>query len=377
MLNVGVIGYGDRIKLIVDLILKSGKAQLSAIADPRCDEIRKELEKKQINGIRYYKDAEEMLNAEKLDGVCIGTRCSLHTKLALLVAKYGIPMFLEKPVCTNFDDLEKLKQIPHMNYKTVVSFPLRLTKMMDCVKEIVDSGKLGEIAHIQAYNNVHYGRVYYHAWYRDESETGGLFLQKATHDLDYINHLLGGLKPIRLCAMKSKLVFKGDMPAGQLCRECEKYETCTESPLYVTKNGDAEYGPYCCFATDTGNEDSGSVIVEYENGMHVVYSQNFISRNGAGKRGARLIGYKGTLEFDWNSGKISVFRHLERVNEEYKILQEGSHSGGDEVLVKNFIDVMMGKDTSLSPLSDGMLSATMCLAAKKSAEQHVFCDIDI
>ena len=26
-------------------------------------------------------------------------------------------------------------------------------------------------------------------WYKDETETGGLFLQKATHDLDYINYL--------------------------------------------------------------------------------------------------------------------------------------------------------------------------------------------
>lgn len=376
MLNIGVIGYGERIEVVIDLLLKSGKVNLAAIADPRFAEISEKLKEKGQTEITYYTDAEEMLKNEKLDGVCIGTRCSLHTRFALLLAKYNIPMFLEKPICTNWEDLEKLKTIMHMNDKTVVSFPLRLTKIVDVVKEIIDSGKIGEIAHVQAYNNVHYGRVYYHQWYRDENETQGLFLQKATHDLDYITYLLG-LKPVRLCAMNSKQVFKGDMPAGLKCRDCEKYETCTESPLYVEKNGDREYGPYCCFATDTGNEDSGSVLVEYENGMHVAYSQNFITRNDAGKRGARLIGYKGTLEFDWVTGKINVYRHLTQVNEEYTINMTGTHSGGDDVLADNFIEVMKGTAKSKSPLADGILSVTMCLNAKKSAEEHVFCDIEL
>ena len=61
--------------------------------------------------VNFYSDAEEMLKNEKLDGVCIGTRCSLHTHYALLVAKYNIPMFLEKPVSISYDELNKLKEI--------------------------------------------------------------------------------------------------------------------------------------------------------------------------------------------------------------------------------------------------------------------------
>ena len=47
----------------------------------------------------------------------------------------------------------------------------------------------------------------------------------------------------------------------------------------------------CCYAVDTGNEDSGSALIRYETGMHVSYSRIF-ARHKAGARGARLFGYK-------------------------------------------------------------------------------------
>lgn len=377
MLRIGIIGFGLRIRGVYTKLHNTGEARVVAIADIDPEGARARAEEKDFTDITYYTDAEEMLQKEKLDGVMIGTRCSLHTHYALLVAKYNIPMFLEKPVSTSEEDLERLKSILHMNDKIVVSFPLRLTVMVEKVKEIIDSGKLGTVEHVQAYNNVVYARGYYHKWYRDENETGGLFMQKATHDFDYINYLLGDNKPVRVCAMTSKQVFKGNEPAGKKCADCDKTETCPESPKNVAKNGDGySIGEYCCFAVDTGNEDSGSAIIEYESGMHVVYSQNFIVRNGAKKRGARLIGYKGTLEFDFNNKKITVYRHLENITEEYTINKDmTTHFGGDAALVENFIGVMRGKEKSIASLADGILSANMCLMARKSAKEHVFAEI--
>ncbi len=126
-----------------------------------------------------------MLKNEALDGVIIGTRCSTHTDFAELASKYSLPIFLEKPVCIKEDDLARLEAlVPQMNDKTVVSFPLRVSNLLLKVKEIIDSGRIGKVEHVQAYNNVPYGIGYYHKWYREESVTGGMFLQKATHDLD-------------------------------------------------------------------------------------------------------------------------------------------------------------------------------------------------
>ena len=378
MLKFGVIGYGNRIGGIVDKLVKSGEATLTAVTDVNLDAAKAKAETNGYTGVTYYTDAKAMLDSEALDGVLIGTRCNMHTHYALLVAKYNIPLFLEKPVCTTEQDLFRLQSIlPTMDKKTVVSFPLRTSAIFLKVKEIVESGKLGSVEQVQAYNNVPYGRGYYHKWYREESETGGQWLQKATHDLDYINLLLGGLRPVRICATKSHRVFGGEEPAGKLCADCDKQRTCPESPYNVKKIGDGYViGDYCCFSRDVTIEDSGSCILEYENGMHVVYTQNFVARNGAGKRGARLIGFKGTLEFDWVTSTIRVFRHQENVTEEYTVHKTGtSHFGGDQNLVDNFLDVMRGTAPSDAPLSDGIFSAKMCLAAKKSSEEHVFVEI--
>lgn len=377
MLNLGVIGFGNRAMDVVDKLIKTGEVRVAAVTDIRNDEIRVQLEDKGFSNVHFYTDADRMMTEETLDGVLIGTRCSLHTHFALTVAKYGIPMFLEKPVSTSDEDLARLETLlEEMNEKIVVSFPLRLSLLCRKVKEIVESGKLGRIEHVQAYNNVPYGRGYYHKWYRDGGETGGQFLQKATHDLDYINYLLGGNRPVRICAMKSHQIFKGNLPETQKCSACDKIDVCPESPKNLMKtNGGGVRGDLCCFSEAVTIEDSGSCIVEYESGMHVVYSQDFIVRNGAGKRGARLIGYYGTLEFDWVTSKITVYHHLEQLKEEYSFGQTGGHFGGDEMLADNFVGVMKGNEKSLSPLAEGILSARLCLAARKSAEKHVFVEL--
>jgi len=41
------------------------------------------------------------MDSEELDGIMIGTRCSLHTKMAVKVLERNIPLFLEKPVAAS------------------------------------------------------------------------------------------------------------------------------------------------------------------------------------------------------------------------------------------------------------------------------------
>ena len=379
-MKIGIIGYGARIAGITDIILKFGMGvELVSIADINPDRAKQKLVQRGIaeNNITFYEDADEMLDKEKLDGVLIGTRCTLHTKMAVKVLARDMPLFLEKPVSTSMEDLMLLKKASEKTKsEVVVSFPLRVTPLVKLAKEIVQSGKLGTIEHVQAVNNVPYGGVYFHDWYRDENETGGLFLQKATHDFDYINLLLD-LKPSMICAMKSKQIFKGDKAEGLLCKDCNEYETCPEGPFVMKYSKfDTANGDMCCFAKDTGNEDSSSALIKYETGMHVSYSQNFFARKEAAARGARLLGYNGTLEFDWFKDELKVFMHNTPRVETYKLDSlKISHNGGDDVLALNFIRVMQGRERSVAPLEAGLISVLMCLKAKLSSQTNTFQEI--
>lgn len=374
-MKLGVIGYGGRIRRFIDEVVKLDPAfAVTAVVDIRKDEMIRNDKDKELQFIQWYDSPEELVAQAEVDGILIGTRCSLHAEMALKVLSSGIPLFVEKPVSTTYADLRRLKDARDAAgaSEVVVSFPLRYTPIVQLAKEIVDSGKIGTIEHVQAINNVYYGGVYYHNWYRDENETGGLFLQKATHDFDYIHHIVRQ-RPVSVCAMTSKQVFKGTKPAGLKCIDCNENRTCPETASSV------KIPPHwqCCFAEDTGNEDSGSALVRYESGMHLSYTQNFfVRRKPAGARGARFIGYKGTLEFDFYTSEVKVVMHHTLGVETHRIENDGNHYGGDAMLARNFADVVHGRAASLSPLEDGMLSALICLKAKESDETGKFLNID-
>jgi predicted dehydrogenase len=369
-MKLGVIGYGSRIRDVINEMKKlNPQCRIAGIVDTN-----KDIERKGADGemIPVFSTVEAMIEAVKPDGLMIGTRCSLHTEYALKVLPLGIPLYLEKPVSTTMKDWLRLQQASE-TYQTpvVVSHPLRLTSIVQLVKEIIDSGKIGTVEHAQAINNVPYGGVYYHSWYRDEAETGGLFLQKATHDFDYLNYIIGR-KPVTIAAMSSKQVFKGNKPAGLKCVNCAENRTCAESTVGTENEKD---WAFCCFAEDTGNEDSGSALIQYEGGMHVSYSQNFFARRKAATRGARFLGYKGTVEFDFVTGLVRVFNHHTPRVDSYQFEEGEGHFGGDSSLAANFMDVITHRAESLSTLQDGLTSALMCLKAKYSAEKGMFQDI--
>ncbi|MFD2333471.1 Gfo/Idh/MocA family protein [Cohnella sp. GCM10020058] len=376
-MKIGIIGYGTRMHYFLDRLLElEAGVEVAAIADIDTAKAAKLLAEKGIEApaVRFYEDADEMLAQEALEGVMIGTRCALHAEMAVKVMRRNLPLFLEKPVGITFADLQLLSEAEEMSRsEVVVSFPLRNTPIVKLTKEIIDSGRLGTIEHAQAVNNVPYGGVYYHSWYRDEAETGGLFLQKATHDLDCLNYLIGQ-QPVSVAAMASKRVFKGDKPAGLRCGDCADNRICPESPYVLKRFRDEEVtGDQCAFAVDTGNHDSASVLIRYESGMHAVYSQNFYSRKAAARRGVRLIGYEGTAEFDFYRDEVNVFMHHTRRVENYKLeAAKLPHFGGDSALALNFIGVMAGKEKSATPLAMGIRSALTCLEAERSSKSDAF-----
>ena len=137
---------------------------LEAVADPDAEGVRERLQQKGIwrENLRIWPDAEAMLNHEELDGIMIGTRCSLHARYAAMVMERGLPLFLEKPVATTDKDLNLLrKAAARKTAPVLVSFPLRAAEIAREAKRVIDSGVLGEISQIQAVNNVWYGRGYY------------------------------------------------------------------------------------------------------------------------------------------------------------------------------------------------------------------------
>lgn len=391
MLRLAVIGLGNRAAGIVEVMREvEPDVRLVAVADPDRRKVEQRLEKMGIDaaGVRDYSTADELLEqADDYDGVLIGTRCHRHTEMACKVACTGLPLYLEKPVSITGEQLRQLALAFEGREQNVqISFPLRATPLFSAAREIVVQGRLGTINQVQAINNVPYGGVYFGGWYRNYDEVGGLWLQKATHDFDYINHMLG-VRPLMIAATTSQTIYGGDKPGDLRCSVCDEQDTCSESARNQEARGDnggmaidhsgESLGTdhWCPFSETIRNQDAGSALVQYEGGVHAVYTQNFVTRRSAGKRGAIITGHLGSIEFDLFTEKIRVVDHHGDRVDEISVKASSGHAGGDHVLASGFIAMMRGTGPPTADLRDGLLSIAMCLAARQSAYDRTFCPV--
>jgi predicted dehydrogenase len=380
MLKVGIIGYGSRISNMArSMRVFRIPYRVAAVADPRAEAIRASGDSL-LDDATFYTDARTMLDSEALDGVMVGTRCNLHTDMACLVAPHNLPLFLEKPVAISFQQVRRLHDaFGDVSAPVVVSFPLRLSPLVQRVKALIKADAIGTVEHVVAFNDVPYGDVYYYRWYRDADLTAGLWLQKATHDVDYINYLLDD-RPALVSAMASRRVYGGDKPWNLRCVDCEEWETCPESPFnlfyerFKGEHVDDESERMCLFSEGIRNQDSGNALLEYEGGVQVSYTQNFFARNRAARRGARLYGYRGTIEFDWYRNAVHLYSHRTPGVETIDFTGEMPHFGGDRELCLDFLRAMRDGAPSRSPIEAGILSALTCLYLRESTQtQRFYC----
>ncbi|MDD5728493.1 MAG: Gfo/Idh/MocA family oxidoreductase [Victivallales bacterium] len=386
MIKLGVIGLGSRISSFINNCLRKVEPNLRVvgIVDPDEAGVRKRLTESDRKDVVFYPNMKEMVLKGKPDGLLIGTRCNLHTPYAIEAANYDLPLFLEKPVAISMEQALALERaFEQSKCQAVVSFPLRVSPLCMMTRQYIAEGKIGKPVHIAALNYVSYGMVYWEQEYRNYDITRGLFLQKATHDLDYMMFLMN-MKIVRVAAMTTQgQVFGGKERSGLVCSECEKTALCLESPINRKRNssGGHEGDHNCVFSVDCGNprqgtnEDASSAIIEFEDGSHGIYTQVFFARRDAARRGSIISGYHGTLDFDWYRNDIKYVRHHAPFSDTIKAGEGMSHFGGDLELAHDFIRILKGGGNSRTTIYDGLQSVYACLAAKESSEKGVFVQV--
>ncbi|MBM4047051.1 MAG: Gfo/Idh/MocA family oxidoreductase [Planctomycetes bacterium] len=383
MIRLGVIGHGNRISGVIKHCLRQVEpgVRVVGIVDPDEKGARSRLAECDQKDVVFYASLDEMVRKAKLDALAVGTRCNLHAPYGIQAAKYDIPLYLEKPVAVDMKQATGLEAaFKKSKCQVVVSFPLRVSPLCVLTRQYIEEGAVGSPEHIAAVNYVPYGTGYYDGGYRNYKITQGLFLQKATHDFDYMMYLMGG-NVVRVAAMWNLgRIFGGKKPAGLVCSKCDEAETCPESPENRKRNasgGRAGDHP-CLFGKDVGspktgmNEDSSSALLEFASGVHGVYTQVFYSRRDAGTRGAIISGYHGTLKFDWYTNELRRIRHHVPFSDTIKASGGASHFGGDSELAHDFIALVKGKGKSRTPIWTGIQSVYTCLACKESAQKGRF-----
>jgi predicted dehydrogenase len=377
-MKIGVVGFGFRSRGVIYDSIKEidPDLKITGIIDPDEKSVRARLSEQDRKEAVFYKTLDEMVRKAKPDALFIGTRCNLHTPYAIQAAKYDIPLFLEKPVAISMQQAIALeKAFEKSKCRVVVSFPLRVTPLCLFARESIEKGAVGEPVHIMSWNYVSYGAVYWEQEYRNYRITQGLFLQKGTHDLDYMMYLMDS-PIVKVGAMATFMkVFGGKKPSGLVCSKCREAETCLESPANRKRNrsGYHEEDHPCVYSVDCGslekgtNEDASSAVVEFASGAHGVYTQVFFTRRDAHARGSTVSGYMGTVEFDWYKNQLNYVRHHKPFSDTVNTDPGLSHFGGDIELARDLVKLVKdSKFKSRTPISTGLASVYTCLAVKES-----------
>jgi len=184
VIRVGVVGlgyWGPNLARNFDAL---AGCELAWLCDGR-DEVRAKFAAIYPDA-RMTGDLEDLLGDETLDAIVLATPVPSHAELAIRVLEAGKHCFVEKPLATTVADAERAAEAAQRSGRILmVGHLLQYHPGVNKLKELVDSGELGEIRYIYG-NRLNLGQV--------RTEENALWSLGA-HDVSVLLHLAGNEEP--------------------------------------------------------------------------------------------------------------------------------------------------------------------------------------
>jgi predicted dehydrogenase len=192
--RIGLYGAGDIADLHAAGVQGCDSADLVGLFD--IDKKRSQEKSLQYN-CKSYDSAESMLSDPAIDAVFVLTPLEEHCECAVSALRSGKHVLLEKPVGSTINEIEEIKAAAQESGKLCV--PVHNYLYEDSVirtRELLDSGKLGDLVAIYVFYNIHHPEEVTQRY-------PGVIRQILTHHA-YITCFLGG-KPRKAMAMASTI----------------------------------------------------------------------------------------------------------------------------------------------------------------------------
>lgn len=410
-IRVAIAGLGSRGK---DTYAKcahrfSEEMEIVAIADIDPEKVREVREEYGVPEDMCFESAEKMLEQEKLaDVMFICTMDRQHYGHAISALKKGYDLLLEKPISPELAECKEIAETAsRLGRQVVVCHVLRYTPFYQKLKEVLDSGSIGEVVSIQAIENVgywHQAHSFVRGNWRNKEMSSPMILQKCCHDMDILLWLAG--KSCRAVSSFGSLrLFREDKaPEGAAlrCIHCSP-ETKAACPfdaekIYLTNEqtgvlaGNTDWpcnvldlnpteesirkalteGPYgrCVYHCDNNVVDHQVVNLELEDDTTISFTMCAFSETI--HRHIRIMGTQGEITGDMKNNTIEIisFGREPQVIDVNTLADDFSgHGGGDNRLVKDILDLAGGSvtgRTALTSIEKSTESHFVALAAEES-----------
>lgn len=403
LVDMIVIGAGDRGNVYASYAKKHPEnVRIVGVAEPREFYRERMTEEYDIPTENVYRDWKDVVKREKFaDAVIIATQDSMHVEPAIAFANLGYHILLEKPMAPDAEGCKEIVQaVLDNNTIFSVGHVLRYTNYTMKLKEIIDSGAIGNIVSIDRLEPVgywHQAHSFVRGNWGKEKESSFMLLAKSCHDIDWIRYIMGK-RCTAISSFGSLVHFKKENKpknAGNRCLQCDYEPNCPYSakkiyfeiykrgyrgwPITViTPNVNEEgimealetgrYGR-CVYECDNDVVDHQVVNMEFEGGESASFTM--IAFTQARRRETRIFGTRGELIGD--GAKIHVHDFVTDQTETIDTsipnnLGLEGHGGGDYGLIHAFTTAVAENDPRkiLSGPEETLQSHLMVFAAEQS-----------
>lgn len=357
-LNIGIVGLGLRMAHVMSLFSSAGgQFKLVAYADPSpSEDALSALRTKGLLPENSYTELADMLAAEPLDLLMVGSPNFLHLEHTRLGLEAGLRVFAEKPVVMDeqqtWQMLELVKK--YGDQSILVGLVLRYSHHMRDMQDLLSDGAIGQPVLIQACEHLEpeHGAFFMRDWRRYSKYSGGFMLEKCCHDLDLYNMILNS-RPMQVASAGGRKIFVPE-------NEPPTYAT---DAVYQRKKGGWS-SETKVFDSDADIVDYQNALVSYENGTSLVFSTSLSAPDE--QRRFTVIGTKGMVEGDFVNGFLKA--HDARTGDcilhkeygETNGASEAGHYGADRLMVddikKHLIDAAPLPVSIVDALQAGMLA---------------------
>ena len=147
---------------------------------------------------KWYTDAQELIDDPDVNAVYIATPPSSHATFAIMAMRAGKPCYIEKPLAASYNDCIRINRISEQTgVPCFVAYYRRYLPYFQKVKEIIESGTIGNVVNVQVRFSVPPRDLDFQSgkempWrLQPDIAGGGYFYDLAPHQIDLLQNLFG------------------------------------------------------------------------------------------------------------------------------------------------------------------------------------------
>ena len=184
-LKVAQIGVGYWGPNLLRNLVSNDRCHVKLTVDLSAD--RRDFVQSLYPDVKVSDDSEEVFSDPDIDAVVISTPVKSHFDLSIRALKAGKHILVEKPMATSTEEIDQIGAIAEdNNLVAMAGHTFLYNPAVRAVKEIIDSGKLGDIRYIYS-QRVNLGRI------RSDVDA---FWNLAPHDISIVQYWLDETTPV-------------------------------------------------------------------------------------------------------------------------------------------------------------------------------------